>query len=613
MSRLTEFQEALSERVKGYFLLHLFINDIKFLVAFIILAPIAVGGVLLIPKIWTITPEDFTPKIKVSGIDFIQSWALARTARQQEIEGDFDAALYSWEVAISNYPTKTENLRSAIASFLKLDQPSDRQSSRNLNYSIWLLKLNKTNSTDLELVAETLDRSRLDQLQYSLLAPREKELTEPMRAAYSRSLFNLYRHQEFNKQWEKLNDSTRKSPKNSLYGTAYTALWGTPREIEENIDQLRKSVDQTESSLLAKQLLLLVYFHQENDSEYQNILNMLVSSGNARYSHHIGYWTLLTKRDKTSQALELAANHTESPPTVSDLVNHLTLLRGLGAPELADALIQKHIDLFPQDTYLYSAYADLLIELSDWNRLRDIAITLRKLTTDSRATSLSYYLEGTADAKQSRSNAATTAFEKFSSSVSDEGLGSEVGIAKELNKLGFPNHALKLLKQVESNYLSTATYWYTRAGFGFHTQDYSEMRSASEKALALEPDNVHYKSAVVESLLLLREDPSKAVRITLELSNKNPQSFSYLINHVIALTLNSRVEEAAELLRQIPEESAPDAQARTAYHYASFGVKFLSGDYQEAKKAAAKVPEELLSTREREWFDESRITISKTL
>ena len=158
MSRLTEFQEALSERVKGYFLLHLFINDIKFLVAFIILAPIAVGGVLLIPKIWTITPEDFTPKIKVSGIDFIQSWALARTARQQEIEGDFDAALYSWEVAISNYPTKTENLRSAIASFLKLDQPSDRQSSRNLNYSIWLLKLNKTNSTDLELVAETLDR-----------------------------------------------------------------------------------------------------------------------------------------------------------------------------------------------------------------------------------------------------------------------------------------------------------------------------------------------------------------------------------------------------------------------------------------------------------------------
>ena len=173
MNKLNEVQEQLSEKVKGSFLLHLVINDLKFLIAIMILGPIAIGGVLLIPKIWTVTPEDFRPTLKISGLDFIQAWSLARAARQHEVAGDYDAALYSWEVAISNYPTKVPNLRSAIASYQKLEQPDPKQIARNINYSLWLLRLNQTNFSDLDLIAEYLDRSRLDQLQYSILTPHK--------------------------------------------------------------------------------------------------------------------------------------------------------------------------------------------------------------------------------------------------------------------------------------------------------------------------------------------------------------------------------------------------------------------------------------------------------
>ncbi len=613
MSKFSEFQEQLSEKVKGNFLLHLFINDIKFLIAAIVLTPIAIGGVLLIPKIWEVSPEDFRPRVKISGLDYVQSITLAKTAREHEDAGDYEAALYSWNAAIANYPTQTENLRSAIAAFLELDRPTVKQTRQNINYSLWLLRLNQTNFTDLAVIAESLDRSRLDSLQFSLLSPLEDKLTEPMRAAYSRSLFNLFRHQEFNTQWQKLSEATKSSPENALYGAAYKALWASPAEAEASRAELESRVESDETQLLARQLLLLVHFQQKNTSAYQTVLTDLVEADRDRYSHHIAYWTLLHQVGKTEDALERARDFERVPTDIGDLVNHVNLFRQLGVPKLADELVTKHLNAFPPEVGLYSTYADLLIELSDWDRLREIAIGLRKINTEAAAVSLSYYLEGTADANQSRQNSASAAFEKFSASVSDEDLNSELGIARELIALGFSNHALKLLEKVEADNKNDPAYWYTRAGCAFRTRAYEKMRDCSARALDLDPQNARFKSAVVESLLLLREDPARTVRLTLELVTANPTSFSHNINHVLALLLNQRVDEASALLQRIPEESAPDAQARAAHHYAEFGVAFLSGDFQQAREIGALIPSSLLSDKEQEWFDQCQETIKTQL
>ena len=613
MSKLSEFQEQLSEKVKGNFLLHLFINDVKFLIAAIILTPLAIGGILLIPKIWEVTPEDFRPRVKISGLDYIQSITLARTARQREAEGDYETALYSWHAAIANHPTKTDNLRSAIASFLKLDRPTPKQVQQNLNYSIWLLRLNKTNFVDLAVIAESLDRSRMDQLQFSLLDPLKDKLTEPMRAAYSRSLFNLLKHQEFNTQWQQLSEETRAAKENALYGSAYAALWGSPEESVQGRLELERTDADEDTRLLARQLLLLVHFQQKNEKDYEKVLTDLRQDERDRYTHHLGFWTLLLQLGKTEQALARATDFDQVPTNINDLINHVNLFRQLGAPERADALLTAHLNTFPPEVALYSTFADLLIELSDWDRLRNIAIGLRKLSTESTAISLSHYLEGTADAKQNRRNSAALAFEKFASSVSKEDLSSEMGIAKELIALGFSSHALKLLEQIESKYLQDPNYWYTRAGCAFRTKAYAKMKLASEQALALAPDNSHYKSALAESLLLLREEPAQIIRLTLELITENPNSFSHHINHVLALLLNQRVDEAAALLRKIPEESAPDAQARAAHHYAQFGVAFLEGNYAKAQEISDLIPTSLLSQRELEWFTQCRETLKKQL
>ena len=610
MSKIEDFQEQLSERVKGNFLLHLFINDVKFLITAIILTPIAICGVMLIPKVWEVSPEDFKPKIKISGLDFLQAKTLAKTAREHESQGDYEAALYSWNVALSNHPTNTENLRSAISAFLEIERPSPKQVSQNINYSIWLLRLNQTNFSDLEIIAETFDRSRLDQLQYSLLNPHEEKLTEPMRAAYSRTLFNLFKHEEFNSQWQQLSQATRSEPNNALYGSAYAALWGTPAESERNLSELNAVAKNNPTDRRSRQLLLLIHFQKKNAIDYHETLSELREQRNDSYSHHLGYWTLLFQLGDSRQSLKLATNYDKPPTNANDLITHLNLLRKLGEPQAANVLVKQNIQSFGGDTSLYSNYADLLIELNDWDHLREIAINLRKLNTESRANALSYYLEGTADAKQKRRNSADTAFEKFANSISKEDLQSEDNVARELTQLGFPKHALRLLTQVESKYVEDPKYWYSRVGCAFRVRDYSDMRHASEKAFKLDPNNSNYKSALAESLLLLREDPARAVRLTLELMSENPNSFSHHINHVIALTINQRVEDAAALFNRIRFDSAPDAQARAAYHYAHFGIAFLQNDYQEAYQISKLITDSLLSNQEREWFMTCREIIS---
>lgn len=613
MSKLAEIQEQLSERVKGHFLLHLFINDLRFLLAAMILLPIAIGGVLLIPKIWKITPEDFRPAIKVSGLDFLQSWALARSAREYEANEDYDQALYSWHVAVANIPTNIENLRSAIGTFLKVDRPESKEVQQNVNYSIWLLRLNKTNFNDLELIAQSLDRVRMDDLQFALLNPLEDRLTEPMRAAYAKSLFNLFRHNEFIAQWNQLSPETKAQPENALYSHSYEALWGSPDQAEKSLAELKLYTSNEAIGHLANQLLLLIHYHRKETSEYHAVLTTLKADQRDRYPHHLAYWTLLSREGRNDAALKAANRYDGVPSSAEDLVAHVNLYREMGELELADQLVREHIDSFPPEIYLFTTYADLLIQMSAWDRLRELAIIVRKATTQTRAMALSYYLEGRADFQQHRNNGARTAFQKFAELTTSETLDLGIGLANELFEIGFPNQAHQLLINEEENSSEDAAYWYSRSGSAFRIKNYEDMKYSAEKAVQLEPDNQNYKSALAESLLLLREDPARAVRLTLELASSDPSSFSHHINHVLALLLNERTEDAALHLGKIPLDAAPDSQAEVAFHYARFGVAFQQERYEEAQNYAKEISEPLLSDREREYFNACRDVIRTKL
>ncbi len=604
MSRFAELQEALSEKVKGVYLLHLLINDLKFLLAAVILTPLAIGGIALIPKIWKVTPEGFSPIVRVSGLDFIQSYSLARTAREQVTAGKIEDALYSWEVAIANQPADQENLRGAIQTFLQHDDPTPKQVERNVRYSIWLLRVNQTNRTDLELVASTFDRVRLDRALEILLQDHQADLTENTRACYSRSLFNLGRYDAFQTQWEQLSESTREQQDNKLYGLAYQAIIGSNRPENAALRELIALGKEGEQIDLAQQLLLLIYYYRREPAPYREILADLQSREKDRYAQHITLWNLMATNNQIAQAIALSKAHEQGPENIFNLINHARFLRNFDSTLAAFDHYQTHLENFFPDPKLYAAYATLLIEMGRWNTLREAAIHLRTQNVTQDANAISYYLEGTADARQSRSNGARVAFEKFLKIASTEQTTFDLSMATQMVELGYPKQALELVRYIEPAQKTKPGYWYARAGIAFASNDYEEMKQASERAYELEPTNPHYKASVVESLLLLRQEPARIVALSLELTAEQPNNFAYHINHVLGLLLNERIEEAAERFRILNTEMAPDAIGRAAYQYAKFSIEFLQGNYSQAQESLKTLPLNLLSSHEREFIAE---------
>src|SRR5262245_27447373 len=71
-------------------------------------------GLLFILKVWRITPADFQPVVKISGLDLVQARSLRGTALQQAASGRFEEAVQSWRIAIANNPGDPELFRGAL-------------------------------------------------------------------------------------------------------------------------------------------------------------------------------------------------------------------------------------------------------------------------------------------------------------------------------------------------------------------------------------------------------------------------------------------------------------------------------------------------------------------
>src|SRR5687768_10582973 len=79
------------------------------------------GMILLLPlamlflfKVWLVTPANFAPAVKVSGLDLIQAGSSRRRAAQQAAQGRFEEALQSWRIAVANNPGNPDLIRSSL-------------------------------------------------------------------------------------------------------------------------------------------------------------------------------------------------------------------------------------------------------------------------------------------------------------------------------------------------------------------------------------------------------------------------------------------------------------------------------------------------------------------
>ena len=95
----------------------------------------------------------------------------------------------------------------------------------------------------------------------------------------------------------------------------------------------------------------------------------------------------------------------------------------------------------------------------------------------------------------------------------------------------------------------------------------------------------------------------EALRLTLSLLSQQPHLMVAQLNHIFALVLNGRAEDAAKLLDQIDTYRLTPLE-RPAYHLASAAVNHALQHWSTVREDLHALESERLFPRQRRWLDE---------
>ncbi len=514
-----------------------------FLLVFIFLA-------LFLPKIWRTSKAGFMPVVKVSGLDLVQAWSLKRTALKAQAAGNFVEANLAWQSALANNMADPDLVRGSLRNLLSDPHPREHV-VQGMQESYWLLRLNNTNLVDLELVSQVFALYKYYDPIVTLLEPRQSVLSPPLMAAYLKALFSVGRVDAFNDRWQEFSPRIQDDPDLRLYRAAYLAGWGAPGTIKEGRDTLDAATAEPARRILAWQLKLIVSAHQLDVGAYHQALEKLAEWHEDLLPFHLSYWRLLSATGKKDEAIQLAEAYPYPPATPGELVDLAQLYTEFGRRDKAIEFMNHYAPDLGNAPLVWMVYANLLIEAKRWDDLRNLAVQIR--SRDSVADSLSgfsYFIEGRAEAALDRQSNAAADFKKAAEreyafpSVAQQ-------VAAQLLTLGYPELAREMLGRLEKPLQKEFNYWSLLFTAADRLKDVDLMLKAASRAYELRPVDPRVVNNYAAALLIARQRPDEAIKLTLQLVNQQPDSFVAVVNHSAALLMNDRAREAEALLSRV--------------------------------------------------------------
>jgi hypothetical protein len=337
-----ERKAELLNRFNKYPFLRLLISEAWFRVAVVGFVLFVVGFFLFVLKIWTVSPPDFKPEVKVSGLDLVQAWSLRRTGLRDTAAGKFVEADHAWRSAIGNNPADAELIRGYLRNLLGYDRPERKSLGLAVMESGWLLRLGQTNEADLGLVAEVYEKYQLYDLILHVLKPVADRLSPKQQAAYAKSLFHQRQMEVFAERWEAMREPAQIDAELPLYHAAYLAGWGPPEQAPDAKARLKAATENPASRVLADRLLLAVNGQTGAIEEYGESLRRLEEQHADKLLDHIGYWRLLTASGEKAKAKKLAEDHPQAPQTAAEAVRLAEVYDAdLGMTEYALRFLQR--------------------------------------------------------------------------------------------------------------------------------------------------------------------------------------------------------------------------------------------------------------------------------
>jgi predicted Zn-dependent protease len=598
-----------SEFIEGSSLLRQVFFERYFRAAAVLLVLFMVFLGLFLPKIYTSTPEGVAPSFKMSGLDVVQAWSLARTARSQEQAGRFDEAILSWRAAIQNNPGNPEYAEGLVR--MVVNYPATKRDflAAGASYSMWLLQLTKTNDAALGLAANLFAKYSLDDYATGLLGPRATNLPPPLAAIFLKSLFHLNRMDQFGDIWPGYSNVLTGDKEMQVVRAAWQSGWGPPGQIRVGRESLEAARNDPATRDLANRLSLPIAVSLSDPYAYERSLTALIDHHGDRVRDHVIYWRLLVSAGQTAKAADLARGFSRPPETPIDLREMAETLAQLGSKEYAAKLLDQHLPAFAFRPDLWEQLAKLQIELQQWADLRELAVRMRQnqmLREDIAG--YTWFLEGLSALRTERREAALDAFTRAAETPTTNPLLS-FSVARQLTTLGYPILATRLLAMVEKAYGNQSMYWFAVVGAAYDARQFDTMREAAARGYSLNTNEPVFVSNYAAMLLMERTNAPLAAQLTLQALSGRPDDVGMQINHAQALILNDRLDEAEELLAKVKIDEV-DAYLLTERNCAYFDLHAKRRDKTKALAAFKGIETRFLFLPQLRWLDRTYLELT---
>jgi tetratricopeptide (TPR) repeat protein len=595
--------------IKRNYLLHILFYDRAF-------RWLAVVGILLFgslgvlwPRIFVTSPEGVFPVIRISGLDLMKARSLKQTAQAAEAAGKLDEAIQAWVAALASNQADLELNRGLLKTLAGAAKPDITWLRLMANTSDWLLVLSGTNQADLELTARAnASYGQWDWIIHHLGGTNSlrTEITTPALLA---ALFEKGLVQRFAAEWAAYrSQGGALLPSTPLYVAAWTAGWGPSAEYLEELATLENATKKPELQDLAYRLLLQVDYQRIDVAAYEQHFERLRQAGGDRVRHHVRLWNLLQLTGQRARAVELAQGFGDVPASVDEAEAYLNTLAALKQNRILLDFAKERLPKFTAAPSIWVRAAAALMQVGEWDELRGLAVDMRQHDRlNAVLGNLSWFFDGVGEHSLGRKARAEDGFSRFLEKLpADPQLNFWAAVT--LTKLGYADFATRLLRTLETAAGKSAEFWRQMQQAAYEAREVDTLIEASRRLYLMQANDPVVANNYAASLLLRGDRGSEAVKVTLEVLDRLPDSAPARLNRALALLQVGRVDEVLPLLESLRGVSLEPATL-AVLHFTSFRLHEVKGESRQALEAAGKIEQRLLFPAQVEQLNASLVKL----
>ncbi len=565
-------------------------------------------GVGLFLKLWLNTPAGFEPAVKISAFDWLQAEALTRSAEKHEAAGRDAAAQGAWRGVVENAPGRPEAVRRYLR-HLRHNEVNRGMVRNGMRYGYWLLRLTDEDPSDVELVAQCLEKGRQFAEVINLVGSQESP-TAGGRAAALRARFWLGQIDSFETRLASADAAVRKEPLMDLYASAAAAL----SEISQSEVDSRSGPRYREFArrskvqdpyapefLPARRLSIRVLAAAGDLVGTKTVLEDLRKRRQASFADHLFYWGLLSTEGRTSEVVRQLTEAGE-PASETEAFSVVKLLFDQGRIEDALRVSTRFVEFFNNPLNLWLDHGNLLVESKRWGELRSLAMNVNRSDRLTHLWAIAKYWGGLAELFLGESETAASHFLEIAD-YPMVSVTTSFDIVRRLRELGHPLAARRVLHQMEETAGEDPDYWVLRCRFAAADKDLEELVDSAAKAFERDSDSLANVNNQAVALLLAGKDPETALELGRRLVAADGSAVIYRLTLIHGLIQNELLEEAEAELAGLEGVSVPTAGQFADYRLAVLELAYAQRRFDDVVAVGEALDTQFFMPEKVAWIE----------